>query len=88
MAAFLVFIFIVGIAVYIVTAIFLTKVLKRAGHPNPVAAWVPLWNFATMLELAGIAKPWVWVGINGGSLSLLVCLAGLPMARFRVSVRF
>lgn len=75
MAAFLVFIFIVGIAVYIVTAIFLTKVLKRAGHPNPVAAWVPLWNFATMLELAGIAKPWVWVGINGG-LAVLASLLG------------
>ncbi len=54
---------IIGLAIYIVSAIFLMKILRRAGFEPPVAAWVPLWNSAAMLQIAGVDKPWIWVGI-------------------------
>lgn len=48
---------------YVINAIFLMKLLKNAGHKNPVAAWVPLWNTVTLFEVAGIKGPWIWVAI-------------------------
>lgn len=59
---------IIGVVAYVIGAIFLMKVLRRAGFEPPVAAWVPLWNTASMVQISGIAKPWIWVAIVfGGS---------------------
>jgi len=59
----------VGLAVYAINAIFLMKILKNAGHKNPVAAaWVPIWNTASLMEVGGIKQPWIWTAIIfGGS---------------------
>jgi len=58
------FVFLIaGLAIYVVSAVFLMKVLRRAEFKPPVAAWVPLWNTAAMLQIAGVARPWVWVGV-------------------------
>lgn len=59
--------------VYVVTALFLMKLLRNGGHQHPVAAWVPLWSTAALFELAGIRVAWGWVAVlfAGGALSAI-----------------
>ena len=69
LAAFGFFMFIFAVAAYVVNAIFLMKLLKNAGHKNPVAAWVPIWNTVSLMQIGGIKQPWIWALIFvGGSL--------------------
>ncbi len=64
-----------AVVAYVVTAIFLSKLLKNAGHRTPVAAWVPFWNSVALMEIAGIRQPWIWTGILVGA----SILAQLPV---------
>lgn len=82
LASFLITMIITSVIVYLITSIFLMKILKNANHKNPVAAWVPLWNTVTLFELAGIRTPWAWVAILfGGGL-----LSGIPVIGVVISV--
>lgn len=47
---------------YAADAFFQMMLLKAARHRFPGAAWVPLWNIVTLLELAGIHGAWALVG--------------------------
>lgn len=83
MLAFSFFIFIFGVAAYVVNSIFLMKLLRNAGHKTPVAAWVPIWNTVSLMQIGGIKQPWVWALIFvGGSF-----VAGLiPYIGFFISL--
>ena len=54
------FSFLFAVVLYVINAIFLMKLLKNAGHKTPIAAWVPLWNTVSLMELGGIRQPWIW----------------------------
>lgn len=60
-AAIFAIIFMVALAVYVVTAFFQMRLLKNAGHRYPVSAWVPLWQTVSLWETGGIRTPWAWV---------------------------
>lgn len=74
LAAFGVFFLLLAVALYAVNAIFLTKILKNAGHKSPIAAWVPVWNMAALMDVGGIKQPWIWTlvifagSVIGGSI--------------------
>lgn len=55
---------------YVLNSVFLGKLLKSAGHRNPVSSWVPGWNFNSFLELGGIRTPWPWTAVVFGGLIL------------------
>lgn len=83
--------FLVAVIAYVVNAIFLSKILKNAGHSSPVAAaWVPVWNTAALMDVGGIKKPWAWTAIiiGGSFLSGLIPGVGflLSLAVLVVSV--
>lgn len=60
--------FFFAIVAYVVTAFFLQKLLKSAGHKTPASAWVPLWSTVSLMEIGGIKQPWIWTLIFfGGS---------------------
>lgn len=59
--AILGFVLVLVLAVYVVQALFMMILLKNIGHPKPWAAWVPFLNTATLYQLAGIEKRWLWV---------------------------
>lgn len=46
---------------FVLRAIGLMKFLKNVGHPKPWAAWVPFLSMATLYQMAGIERRWLWV---------------------------
>lgn len=61
---FAVFVLLIAAALYVVQAIFLSKILKNADHKSPVAgAWVPIWNTASLLQVGGIKQAWAWTAV-------------------------
>lgn len=83
-----------GILAYVMTGIFLSKLLKKAGHKTPYAAWVPIWNQATILQVAGIRGAWGWTAalIGGALLGALLApffigsIIGLAVSVFAIIV--
>ncbi|WP_422212735.1 large exoprotein [Microbacterium sp.] len=60
--------FIVGIAVYVLTSLFLMKIFQKAGVQGAWRAWVPVYNSMVMFKL-GDLSPWlVLYGIGGAIL--------------------
>lgn len=53
------------LATYIVSALALYKLFRRAGLPTPAAAWVPYWNTWLLYELGGQHGAWVLLGLVG-----------------------
>lgn len=72
----------VGLILYVINAIFLSKLLKAAGHKQPVSAWVPVWSTVSLMEIGGIRKPWIWALLLVGS-SLV---SGIPVLGWFISV--
>lgn len=74
--------FLLAVVIYVVTAIFLMKLLRNAGHKSPAAAWVPLWNQVALFEIAGIKQPWAWVGVIFGAsiISNFIPLVGIVIS--------
>lgn len=66
LATFGLFVFAFAVAVYVVNAIFLMKLLKNSGHKTPAAAWVPIWNTVSLMQVGGIKRPWIWALIFFG----------------------
>lgn len=69
-AAFLgvfVFFLFLTLITYVISSILLMGVYKRAGHKTPASAWVPIWRTATLLQVGGIQKAWIWIlAVYGG----------------------
>lgn len=62
------FVGVIGLVLYVINSFFLMKLLKNAGHKTPVSAWVPLWQTASLMEVGGIRKAWIWtLVLFGGS---------------------
>lgn len=57
------FVVIVSLLTYVINALFLMRLLKRTGHHQPWAAWVPVMNTAALLEVGGFSRPWPLIGI-------------------------
>lgn len=80
------FTFIIGIAFYVVTCIFLNKIFEKAGVEGTWRAWVPIYNYMVFMKL-GDMSPWLvlyglagtillsWIGI-GFIFSLALFVAG------------
>lgn len=60
----------ISIALYIYFGFALSAIFKKAGHPNPWAAWVPVYNYWVMLEI-GKQKGW-WMLVYVGAMFLSV----------------
>ena len=60
LAGVIVFIAIFGIAFYVYNALALSKLFKKANHPNTWAGWVPVYNVWVMAEVAGYPG---WMGL-------------------------
>jgi hypothetical protein len=60
-AAFLVVAIIIGIAIYVYTALALYTIAKKLGHKNPWLAWIPIANVALMFQLGGFHWAWVFL---------------------------
>lgn len=65
-AGLFLFVLLFSVAIYVLSAIVLTKLFKKAGHPNPWAAWVPVYNGWVLMEIAGRPGWWALVGLAGG----------------------
>jgi hypothetical protein len=73
------------IAIYVVTALFLSKIFVKAGEPA-WKAWVPGYNTWVFLELGGQAGWWILVAlvpIVGIAASVFMCIAA-----YNVGLRF
>lgn len=57
------FSFIFGIAIYVVTALCLMRIFKKAGVTNAWAAWVPFYNNWKLLEIGGQQGFWAVLAI-------------------------
>lgn len=64
--AFMAFMVIFSIALYVVTAFFMSKVFDKAGVKGQWRAWVPGYNMMVFLKLGNLS-PWL----------VLYCIAGL-----------
>ncbi|CAI9387853.1 large exoprotein [Microbacterium sp. T2.11-28] len=69
------FSFLIGVAIYVVTAYFLMKVFDKAGVQGKWRAWVPIYNFMVFSKL-GDLNPWL-VLIAGGAAIVLFWVPGL-----------
>lgn len=69
------FTFLIGVAIYVVTAYFLMKVFDKAGVQGKWRAWVPIYNFMVFSKL-GDLNPWL-VLIAGGAAIVLFWVPGL-----------
>lgn len=73
------------VGIYVVTALFLSKIFAKAGEPA-WKAWVPVYNSWVFLELGGQAGLWAlvafvpFVGIASG---VFICLAA-----YNIGLRF
>lgn len=76
------FFFIIAVAAYVVKAIFLMKLLKNAGHKTPVAAWVPIWNTVSLMQIGGIKQPWIWalVFVGGSVVASMIPYVGFILS--------
>lgn len=73
----------IGAAVYVVTALALQRLFRRAGHPYPWAAWIPYWNTWVLLELGAQHGAWALLPL-AGYLSFIPFLG--PLIGFAASV--
>lgn len=64
-AGVLVAYFVFLIAAYVFFGIVLSKIFKKAGHPNPWAAWVPFYNQWALFEISGRPGWWALVSLGG-----------------------
>ncbi len=60
-AGMMVFALIIGISVYIYSALALMTIGKKLNHQYPWLAWIPYANFAMVLQLGGFHWAWVFL---------------------------
>lgn len=57
------FLAVVAVA-YVITAALSFALYKKIGFAKPVAAWVPVWNSAAMLQAGGIRMAWMFAIVS------------------------
>ncbi len=62
--AFIAVFFVIGIAIYVYSALALMSIAKRLNDPHPWLAWIPYANFALVLSLGGFHWAWVFLLIG------------------------
>lgn len=72
-AAVLIALIVIIIAIYVYTSLAWYTIAKRRGHKHPWLAWIPVANFAMMLQLGGFHWAWVF-------LVLVPILGWVPLA--------
>lgn len=68
-AGYLAFMFVLSVALYVVSAYFMSKVFDKAGVDGRWRAWVPGYNLMVFLKL-GDMSPWLVLYCFGGVLLL------------------
>lgn len=88
------FIFLLSIAGYLITAFLLMRIFDKAGVQGKWRAWVPIYNYLVFAKL-GDFSPWVLVALLVASaIPILNFLAGLAlvvaliMISYRVNAKF
>ena len=79
-----VFSFLFGIIIYVIVAIFLGKIFKKAGQPAWVA-WVPIYNSWKLLEIGG--QPGFWAILSLIPLVNIVAAVFLYIAMYNVGLK-
>ena len=79
MMVFIGFFMLVTVAIYVISAIFLMKLLRHTGHRRPWAAWVPIMNTAALLEIGGFANAWPWVAVLLAASVVAGAVAWIPV---------
>lgn len=86
--------FLLFVAVYVVSSIFLMRLFRKAGVQNPAVAWIPVYNYLVFSKL-GDLSPWVTLIAMGASFLLgswvpfvsLLSLAVFVMAAYRINLK-
>ncbi|GAA3926187.1 large exoprotein [Microbacterium soli] len=93
LAAYFFTIFLISIAGYVLSALFLMKIFDKAGVQGKWRAWVPVYNLMVFAKL-GDLSPWVMLGaivlavIPGlNSITWLALVAAGVMAAWRVGLK-
>ena len=60
LGAFAGFVFLFVVLTYVLTSLGLMQFFKKANKPG-WAAWVPIYNYYVMVEIAGIPMYWFWI---------------------------
>lgn len=66
-----------AIAAYIISALFIRKLLRLAGHPSPNQAWIPVYNGMLWAKLTDL-NPWVYLIAVGGAGIVASILSAIP----------
>jgi hypothetical protein len=64
------FILLFALVAYVLTSLGLMQFFKKAGKPG-WAAWVPLYNYYVMTEIAEVPMYWFWILIGSVLLSFI-----------------
>ena len=81
LAGLVVFFVIFALIAYVLTAIFLTKVFRKAGVQNPAVAWIQIYNTMLLAKL-GDMSPWAYlIAVFASGL-----LANIPVIGFVFAV--
>jgi signal peptidase I len=75
-AGMMLFVFILAVASYVLTALGLMKFFEKAGKPS-WAAWVPFYNVWIMAEVAAVEQYWFWIFVGGVVLGFIPVLGQL-----------
>jgi len=97
LAATVIVTLIIVLAVYVISAIFLTKVFAKAGVSTPAVAWIPVYNSLILAKL-GDVNPWAYLIVLLGSSALsaipvigfifaLVPLVAFVLIAYRVNLK-
>lgn len=81
--AFIAIIFIVSIAIYIYTAYCLYVIAKKANHPNPWYAYVPILNLVQMFQIIRQSPWWVLAMFVPFANIFVIIWAWMELAAFR-----
>lgn len=80
-AGLIVFLLILLVAFYVLSAIFLKKIFEKAGVANPNVAWIPIYNFILFVKLGDI-NPLIYLIVIGAN----ILLSAVPVLNFIVSL--
>jgi len=68
---------VIGLGTYIWWGIAGSALLKKAGYPNPWAAWVPIYNTYSLLEVGKQKGWWVFILFGAALLNIIPFLGSL-----------
>lgn len=76
---FMLVVFVLAVASYVLQSLGLMKFFEKAGKPA-WAAWVPVYNVWVMAEVAKVEQYWAWIYVGGIVISFIPLLNFLSIA--------